>query len=113
MRISFTERELDIMAVLWEFGPSTAAEVRQRLSGERLLMFDAALTRATIIADSAGTTGLKYGATASPIIPYIADSTLFLDRTGQALVVLDPQGKERRSILVMAPHHLPGDNHEH
>jgi len=29
---SFTERELDIMAVLWEHGPSTAAEVRQRLS---------------------------------------------------------------------------------
>ena len=29
--ISFTERELDVMAVLWEFGPSTVAEVRERL----------------------------------------------------------------------------------
>jgi BlaI family transcriptional regulator, penicillinase repressor len=27
----FTQRELDIMAVLWEHGPSTVAEVRSRL----------------------------------------------------------------------------------
>ena len=30
--ISFTERELDVMAVLWERGPSTVAEVRDRLA---------------------------------------------------------------------------------
>ena len=34
MRIAFTERELDVMAVLWEHGPSTAAEVRERLEDE-------------------------------------------------------------------------------
>ncbi len=34
MRIAFTERELDIMAVLWERGPSTAAEVRERLADD-------------------------------------------------------------------------------
>jgi BlaI family penicillinase repressor len=28
----FTERELDIMAVLWDHGPATVAEVRSRLS---------------------------------------------------------------------------------
>ncbi len=31
MQISFTDRELDVMAVLWEHGPSTVAEVRERL----------------------------------------------------------------------------------
>jgi predicted transcriptional regulator len=31
MAITFTERELDIMAVLWEHGPSTVAEVHERL----------------------------------------------------------------------------------
>jgi predicted transcriptional regulator len=31
MPVVFTERELDIMAVLWEHGPSTVAEVRGRL----------------------------------------------------------------------------------
>lgn len=34
MSVTFTERELDIMAVLWERGPSTAAEVRAVLSDE-------------------------------------------------------------------------------
>jgi predicted transcriptional regulator len=31
MRISFTDRELDIMAVLWNRGSATVAEVRERL----------------------------------------------------------------------------------
>ena len=31
MRIAFTDRELDVMAVLWEHGPSTAGEVREHL----------------------------------------------------------------------------------
>jgi len=32
MPVAFTERELDIMAVLWEHGPSTVAEVRAKLN---------------------------------------------------------------------------------
>ncbi|HVX41317.1 MAG TPA: BlaI/MecI/CopY family transcriptional regulator [Gemmatimonadaceae bacterium] len=32
MAVAFTDRELDIMAVLWEHGPSTVAEVRERLA---------------------------------------------------------------------------------
>jgi predicted transcriptional regulator len=32
--IQFTERELDLMNVLWDRGPSTVAEVRQSLSVE-------------------------------------------------------------------------------
>jgi predicted transcriptional regulator len=34
MRIAFTERELDIMAVLWERGPSMVAEVRAQLTDD-------------------------------------------------------------------------------
>lgn len=34
MGIAFTERELDIMAVLWNRGPSTVAEVRAELSDD-------------------------------------------------------------------------------
>src|SRR5262249_19231231 len=34
MEISFTDRELDVMAVLWERGSGTVAEVRDALSGE-------------------------------------------------------------------------------
>src|ERR1044072_4613152 len=32
MPISFTERELDVMTVLWELGSATVAEVRERLA---------------------------------------------------------------------------------
>lgn len=34
MRISFTERELDIMTVLWAHGPSTVAEVREAIADQ-------------------------------------------------------------------------------
>lgn len=32
--ITFTDRELDVMAVLWELGEGTVAEVQERLSDE-------------------------------------------------------------------------------
>ena len=34
MRLSFTDRELDVMAVLWDRGSATVAEVRERLPDE-------------------------------------------------------------------------------
>ena len=34
MTVTFTDRELDIMAVLWEHGPSTVAEVHERLTDD-------------------------------------------------------------------------------
>ena len=34
MGVQFSERELDIMAVLWQNGPSTAAEVRAALTDD-------------------------------------------------------------------------------
>jgi len=42
MHISFTDRELDIMAELWESGPSTVAEVRERLEDD--LAYNTVLT---------------------------------------------------------------------
>src|SRR6266446_2287824 len=34
VRISFTDRELDVMSVLWEVGPATVAEVRERITDD-------------------------------------------------------------------------------
>ena len=34
MRVSFTDRELDVMAVLWDRSSATVAEVRERLPDE-------------------------------------------------------------------------------
>ena len=44
---AFTDRELDIMAILWERGPSTVAEVRERLSDQ--LAHNTVLTVLTIL----------------------------------------------------------------
>ena len=42
MRVVFTQRELDIMAVLWEHGPSTAGEVRDLIADD--LAYNTVLT---------------------------------------------------------------------
>ena len=47
MRIIFTDRELDLMTVLWEHGPSTAAEVRDKLTDE--LAYNTVLTMLRIL----------------------------------------------------------------
>src|SRR5689334_1157356 len=44
---SFTERELDLMAILWSRGPSTAAEVRERLADK--LAYNTVLTVLTVL----------------------------------------------------------------
>ena len=36
MRLSFSDRELDVMTVLWQHGPSTAGEVREQLAAHHV-----------------------------------------------------------------------------
>lgn len=47
MEIVFTDRELDIMTVLWEHGPSTAAEAREHLEDD--LAYNTVLTMLRIL----------------------------------------------------------------
>jgi predicted transcriptional regulator len=47
MGIVLTDRELDIMTVLWEHGPSTVTEVREQLSDE--LAYNTVLTMLRIL----------------------------------------------------------------
>jgi BlaI family transcriptional regulator, penicillinase repressor len=47
VEITFTERESDIMAVLWEHGPSTVAEVRERLADD--LAYNTVLTMLRVL----------------------------------------------------------------
>ena len=52
MSVAFTDRELDIMAVLWDRGPSTAAEVRDALAEQSLdLAYNSVLTHLRILED--------------------------------------------------------------
>ncbi len=49
MEISFTDRELDIMGVLWDRGPATVAEVREALEDE--LAYTTVLTVLRVLED--------------------------------------------------------------
>jgi BlaI family penicillinase repressor len=50
MSVAFTERELDLMAVLWDLGPSTAAEVRLALADQGVdLAYNTVLTLLRIL----------------------------------------------------------------
>ena len=49
MDIRFTDRELDIIEVLWERGPSTVAEVRDGLADD--LAYNTVLTMLKVLED--------------------------------------------------------------
>ena len=58
----------------------------------QLLMFDNTLANATVIADSVSGGANAYGPSAGGIIPYFADSTLFVDPRDLSMFVIDPAG---------------------
>ncbi|MEP6762839.1 MAG: hypothetical protein ABJB66_00950 [Gemmatimonadaceae bacterium] len=59
----------------------------------QLVVLDGALSNPTVLIDSATIGGQSYGPRAAPLIPYLADSTLFVDGQSLSLLVIDPSGK--------------------
>lgn len=68
----------------------------------QLVVFDAALQRPRVIADTSSNSPNTYGLRSANggLIPYIGDSTLFIDFDSQAFLVIDERGNFAR---VMAP----------
>jgi hypothetical protein len=66
----------------------------------QLLMFDNTLTNPTVIADSVSGGANAYGPTPGGIIPYFADSTLFIDPRDLSMFVIDPAGGIARVAAV-------------
>jgi len=71
----------------------------------QLVVLDATFATRTISIDSVATGGQSYGPRASPLIPFLADSSLFVDGQSLTLLVIDPTGKVSR--VMSAP--KPGD----
>lgn len=71
----------------------------------QLVMLDASLGNPTVVVDSVAEGGNSYGPRAAPLIPYLGDSTLFVDGTSLSLLVIDPAGKVAH--VMSAP--KPGD----
>lgn len=66
----------------------------------QLLLLDPRLKTQRVVFDSVAGTADSYGPVASPLIRYLADSSLFIDGSSLTFVVIDPFG---RPIRTMAP----------
>ena len=75
-------------------------------SRRRLLLLDSTLQGFAVIADSTSGAVNGYGQRPGALIPYVADSTLYLDVTAGSFLVIDPAGKV---VRVMSPPR-PSDN---
>lgn len=62
----------------------------------RLLLMDTMLTTVHVVLDSLSDIANTYGTRPGALIPYRADSTLFVDAASLAVVMLDPAGKMGR-----------------
>ncbi|MEO7996116.1 MAG: hypothetical protein ABI852_01660 [Gemmatimonadaceae bacterium] len=72
----------------------------------RLVMLDASMSNPGVVLDSTSEGGNSYGPRASPLIPFLADSSLFIDAPSLSLVVIDPNGKVARVMSVPRPNDL-------
>ena len=66
----------------------------------QLLMFDATLQHAAVVADSTSGGASSYGPGPGGIIPYVGDSTLFIDPRDLSMFVIDPNGAIARVAAV-------------
>jgi hypothetical protein len=69
----------------------------------RLYLFDSALTSRVVLLDSTEDAGNSYGGSPGGIIAYRGDSTLFVDPSIAAMLLLDPSGRVARSVAVPNP----------
>lgn len=66
----------------------------------KVVLFDTALTAATVVADSTSATGNAYGGRIGGLIAWRGDSTLFVDPQSLSMLVIDPSGKLGRTMSV-------------
>lgn len=66
-------------------------------------LLEATFATRTIVIDSVAIGGQGYGAFATPLIPYLGDSTLFVDGGSSSLVVMAPNGSIARVMAAPRP----------
>lgn len=72
----------------------------------QLSVLDANLANRTVVLDSVAVGKQGYGRFAAPMIPYLGDSTLLVDREALSLLVLDSEGKVARVSSAPKPRDL-------
>jgi len=61
-------------------------------SKRRVILFDADLSKYTVVADSTSATANAYSGRIAGLIPYKGDSTLFVDPQSMSMLIIDPKG---------------------
>ena len=73
------------------------------ISGRRLVLFDSSLTSFTVVADTTSATANAYASRMAGLIPWRADSTLFVDPQTLSMLVIDGNGKVARVMSIPRP----------
>ena len=68
--------------------------------GRKVVLLDSTLAPITIVADTTPATSTAYSGRIASIIPYRADSTLFVDPQSMSMMVVDPNGKMTRVMAL-------------
>lgn len=68
--------------------------------GRQVVLFDSTLASPQVVADTTPATGNAYAGRFGGLVPYRADSTLFVDPQSLSMLVIDPQGKLGRTMSV-------------
>lgn len=69
-------------------------------SNRRVVMLDSTLTTMTVVADSTAATANAYSGRSASLVPYRADSTLFVDPQSLTMLVIDPTGSVGRTMAL-------------
>ena len=73
----------------------------------QLIILNSRLELVRVLLDSAAVDGRSYGPRATTIIPFLGDSTLFVDGPGLSLLVIDPNGQFARVMAAPKARDLP------
>ncbi len=76
-------------------------------SHRRVLLADSTLGVLSVLVDTAQAATTQYGTRPGGLVPFLADSTLFVDIASPAMYVIDPTGRVARTLSVPVPREAP------
>jgi hypothetical protein len=90
-------RSVDNFGLILGLRQLTGGKLLVNDAGRRqLVVLDSTLANRKIVIDSTTGSGNSYGPRGLPLVPYLADSTLFIDMASSSLLVIDPRGQIAR-----------------
>ena len=69
--------------------------------GRKIVLLDSSLAQLSVVADTTAATATAYSGRIASIIPYRADSTLFVDPQSMSMMVIDPNGKMTSRVMAL------------